>query len=376
MKKRAAWGLGVMLVVEVLSKSTVQAARHHVPPASDRHGASILLVHPKKWLDDEGELWLVDATGEQKQRISTPAAVSGLAVDGARLAYISGPGSGNVYVLSAPGWRPRRVTVGGAFAGTPCWQPGATQLFAGRGDLHADADGGLWLIDTRGSRQRRVLPAIDADAPLNGEVQLSPNGRRVAAGGAITAHFWIRVLDLRSGKQFRQPGSAGILGGMDFAWLDNDNLLVAAMPDEYWEDSNHATTSQGGIRRISLKTGRMSHWLFPPDTEVVQICRSPGGDRFAVALDGVDPTAALGAMGKRILLVDRRTKRQRRLVIAGPSTICGFSPDGRQLLVVTLRDEAGKAKGDAYVIDLRSGVRRMVARDVFEAAWIQVPHPS
>jgi hypothetical protein len=358
----------VVLAMGVLGKTAVQAAQRQVPAASARRGASvgILLVRPKKWLDDEGELWIVGATGEQKRRIPTPAAVSGLAVDGARLAYISGPGSGNVYVLSAPGWRPRRVTAGGAFAGTPCWQPGEDRLFVGRGNLHADAgDGGLWLVDTRRCRQRQVLPAIDADAPLNGEVLLSPNGRRVAAGGKITFDFWLRVLDRDSGKQILQPGNSGIPDAMDYVWLDNDNLLVATMPSD--------ERRQGGIRRISLKTGQISRWLYSPETEVVQLCRSPRGDRLAVALDGVDPTSALGPMGKRVVLVDRRTRAQRRLAIAGPSKICGFSPDGRRLLLVTLRDGAGKAKGDAYVVDLRSGARRRVARDVIEAAWIQVP---
>jgi hypothetical protein len=88
---------------------------------------------------------------------------------------------------------------------------------------------------------------------------------------------------------------------------------------------------------------------------------------------GCSQKAALGRMGKRIVLVDRRTKAQRTLAIAGPSRICGFSPDGSRLLLVSSRDEAGRAKGDAYVVDLKSGARRRVVRDVIEAVWVQVP---
>jgi hypothetical protein len=90
----------------------------------------------------------------------------------------------------------------------------------------------------------------------------------------------------------------------------------------------------------------------------------------------MSPTAALGIMGKRIVLVDRQTRAQHPLNIPAPAKICGFSKDGSQLLLIALRVEAGKEKGDAHFLNLKNGGRRLIAKAVTEAVWVEVPRQA
>jgi hypothetical protein len=330
---------------------------------------------------DGGDLWIAGADDRDAQRLTTGDHLSGLAVEGQRIACVSEK-NGNVYTLQGPEWRLARVTAGGAFGGAPCWRPGTEQLFVGRGTLVADAgDGGLWWVDVGQRTTRRVLPPVDADFPLNDEVRLSPEATKVAAGGGGDMHFWVRVLDRRTGRQFRQPGMIGILGMRDFAWLDEDNLLVAGAPGAEWEERGHLQTSRGGIRRLDLKTKRLTRWLYSSGSDVGELCRSPKGDRFAVGLESVDTPASVPRMATRIELIDRRTKARHALELPGPAHLCGFSRDGSRLLLLVLsrtepptKDDMYRGmQSDAYVFDLRTGACRRVARNAFDAAWMEEP---
>jgi hypothetical protein len=214
-------------------------------------------------------------------------------------------------------------------SGGSCWRPGTHQLFVGAG-LGDAGDGGLWLADSDRHTIRRVLPPIDADFPLNDEIKLSPKGTRVAAGGGGDMFFWVRVFDLRAERQIRQLGMRGILGMNDYAWLDEDNLLLAGAPGSDWEERGHWEYSKGGIRRLNLRTGRVTPWLYTAHTSVDQLFRSPGGDRLAVLVDLPARQANERESGNYIVLVDTRTKAQSIRSTPGPPTILGFSPDGAQ----------------------------------------------
>jgi hypothetical protein len=325
-----------------------------------------------------GDIWTVGADGHDERRITTDGRYSNLAVEGRRIACI-GEQNGdvdndNVYVLGPPRWRPERVATGGGFDGTPCWRPGRNQLFVGRsyiGRRHVDADagdGGLWLVDLVRHSARQVLPGVDADFGINNSLVVSPGGTRIASegGGASTGDggYWLQMLDPRTWRPIRLPGERSLEGGEDCAWLDEDNLLLAGCP--YGFDNR---AGEGGIRRLNVRTRRFTRWLYSARSNVHEIRRSPRGDRFAVVVGKDTPRGS----GESLVLVDRRTKARRTLSTQGAPGVCGFSNDGTQLLVIErpIEGEGVREEGDAYVLDLKRGSRRLIARRVLEAAWLE-----
>jgi hypothetical protein len=115
---------------------------------------------------DGGDLWIVGTDGRDAQRLTSGATFHDLAVDRDRIACLrwgkAPTMDTNLYVLSPPDWRPRRVTMGGAF-GRACWIPGTDQLFIGRGTDDPACDEGLYEVDVRRQTRRRLLAPIHGD---------------------------------------------------------------------------------------------------------------------------------------------------------------------------------------------------------------------
>ena len=249
----------------------------------------------------------------------------------------------------------------------------ADHLFIARGTDDPSCDEGLYDVDVRRGTRRKILAPVHDELTVGDMIRLSPRGQFIAGGSVITGWLGFHVLDLKSGKQVKPRGMRGLFGGRGFAWLDEQNLLLASTPD--CPDDEKA---RGGIFRLNLRTRRLTRWLFPPSAEVEQICRSPQGDRFAVGLDGLDTPASVPHMAARIELIDPRTTSRRPLRLPGPAHLCGFSHDGSRLLLLVLsrtepatKDDLYRGmKSDAYVVDLRGGACRRVAREAFDAAWM------
>jgi hypothetical protein len=391
------WALFVMIAAVLPGRPVKEIGAPQASPVRpDRSVPSggtgnIVFLRPKQPREWEGDLWLVSASGQHERRLTTSGGFRGLSSDSRRVACVDRNG---IYVLSPPDWQPKRVgmpplpsvpvTEGLPFhvppektwlSGGTCWRPGADQLFVGAG-LGDAGDGGLWLVHIDRHTIRRILPPVDADFPMNDEIKLSPGGTRVAAGGGAEMYFWVRIADLRTGKQFQQPGRRGILGMNDFAWLDEDNLLLAGAPDTDWDGKGHPEYGKGGIRRLNLRTGRITPWLYTVHTSVYQLLRSPGGDRLAVLVDPPMQEAKRHDSSNYVVLVDTHTKAQRLLSTPGPPGILGFSPGRTQLLInVGTGAEEGHV-GDLYALDLRQGGSHLIARNVMEAVWVGTAQPS
>jgi hypothetical protein len=369
-------GLGKEIIAQAATPSTIGRSLH---PTATR---SIVFMRPMSPREEDGDLWITSASGQHERRLTTGGHFQGLSSDGHRAACV---GAGSLYILAPPDWRPQRVMTPQLpsvpdghglppsetwLSGSTGWRTGTRQLFVGAG-LGDAGDGGLWLVDIDRRTVRRALPPIDADFPLNDEIILSPGGTRVASGGYGEMYFWVRVLDLRTGRQIRQPAKEGILGMTDFAWLDEDNLLLAGSLGSDWEEKGHWEHGKGGIRRLNLRTGKITPWLYTARTSVDQVVRSPRGDRFAVVGDLPNRRTKQKASDDYIVLVDARTKSQSILSTPGPPTIRGFSPDGTQLLITVGTSAEDEHTGDAYILDIGHGGRRLVARGVMEAVWVE-----
>lgn len=306
-----------------------------------------------------GNLWTVHETGKNPMQRTRTGDLHHVATDGERFAYVDDK-AGDICVLGGPDWKAQRVTTKGAFDGTPCWMPNANAILTGRGRMGVTGDEGLWRIDVARRKARRILKPSDADLPINDRVRLSPRGDRIASFGMITMSMFLQVCDLASGKTMKQPGTNWIVGGLDVAWLDENNLLLAGWPGEYSEPG------KGGLRRIDLRTRRISPWLYGEKTEVLQVERRPGGRQFAVAIGFQNAqTEAVGA--SHLEIVDARTKQRHRLHVPTPVEICGFSRDGKELLLLSGRAE--DEGGDVYVLDMSSHRIRRVVEGATEALW-------
>jgi Tol biopolymer transport system component len=146
--------------------------------------------------------------------------------DGAKIAYWSGASSGNdggsadaeIYVISATGGTPTRLTHNGVSDIEASWSPDSQRLAY----FH---DGQLWVMGADGSQQHRVrIGSGDAWAPA-----WSPDGSKIAfltcCDQAPETLLGVRVLDLRTGNVDALPMNAATdLNGPQ--WVSSDTLLI------------------------------------------------------------------------------------------------------------------------------------------------------
>jgi hypothetical protein len=362
--------LGSLLFLLTASAPGVSAASTAGAGPSGRSGAAIAFLR-------SGDLWLASATGKGERRLTQGGGYRGLAAHGRRVAVVAGR-SGDLVLLAAPGWREQRFTQEERFLGPVCWRPGTRELFAAR-ELSPDGgDDGLWRLDTGRKGRQKILNGVKADLSVHRLVRLSPSGTRVAAGGVVDEALAIQARDLHSEARWSPLAGAPFYGGVDFAWLGEERLLLAGAPAPKdlpglggWPPTRGVVLPAAGLHALEIRTGRMLPWLYPRGTSVLRICRAPGRrDRYAVGVGDARAHSALPAMSPRVEILDGPTKARRLLPLPGPAHAAAFSPDGRSLLLLALRRGPGRDVADAVVLDIASGRRRLVARDVSEAGWI------
>jgi len=328
--------------------------RAHAAPGKALPSTSVAFVRsPGTRAGEGGDVFLWDARTGLQRPLTRGGHFSGLAPARGRMACLH-PADGTLYLLSPPEWRPHLLPVGGGYSGTPCWLPGKNQFLVGRSRADgADGDGGLWLVDVGHQHARRLLPDYNADYPISTNILLSPSGNRAAAGGG-GEDLVLRVLDLKTGYALPGLGGKSFASGGGFAWLDEDDLLVACSPKTAEDEP-----APGGLRLLNVRTRRVTRWLYSSASDVAQVVGSKRGDRFAVSLSAPD----------RVEIITAATKTRHPLALSGPTSVKGFSPDDRSLLVSVSRPQGAQAE-DACVLNLQTAQQRLVARGVSEAVWI------
>jgi len=313
------------------------------------------------FLRSGGEIWRTGPDKGSPQRLPRAGGFDQVASDGARLAAMK---DGQVYVLEGPGWAPRKVTRKGLYTGRPYWPAGTSELFVARLRTTDGHDDGVWRINSRRASETRFLAATDANLSVNEKIVASPDASEIASGGLLTRHLYVQITNRASRKTVRQPLKDGLLGGVDFAWLDNRSLLIAGSPAKM-------AGGCGGIRRLDLVSAKLQPWMYGDATDVTQIERSPFGTNFVVGKGWVDGGAALPVLARELVLVSSRAREERVLFREGPCHAFGFSPDGRWLLVGALPKGSDSGKGlRLSVVRLSDGAARGVADDVTEAVWL------
>lgn len=350
--------LCLFLGLALVGNSAMAYQKPSKPPAASSSRGLIAFIR-------KGNVWIVGADGKGERQLTQQGnedeGFSGLAADGRRFVCISD--TFNVSLFEPPHWQPQQVTSTPYYNGIPVWLPGTNKVFVGK-SLEDGPDNGLWLMDTHQHSARRVLPASDASLPTHNYNVLSPDKRYLVSFDTITDALFAQALDLRTWKPVNLRGweQNGLMGGRSMAWLDDSHLLVGRVI------GIDVSEDKGALWLLDIKTQRFRRWLYPIGTEVGTLLRQPEGDDLIVGLKDVDIAAKFDPMVSRLELVNLKTHQRRRLPIPGPLRACQFSTDGKQLLVLIMRPHEKIA--DAYIVDLRTSTRRLVARDATEAVWI------
>ncbi|MBD0283639.1 MAG: AAA family ATPase, partial [Thermoleophilaceae bacterium] len=200
-----------------------------------------------------------------------------------------------------------------------------------------DHDGTLTVVDTRERRPAERpstvsgVAGVIADAVLRPEVQLSPDGSRLAVGGAEPV-----ILHART---------HGVLARLR---IGRDRVMYAIRfsPDGRTLSAAIALPPDGGsiVRRFGVRTGRPVGRATRVSRDLVALMLTRGGGRLVVASrDG------------GTVIMDARTLRPvRRLPVGGEQA--ALSPDDRTML-------AGGRDGSVRFLDLYTGeVRRASGR--------------
>jgi hypothetical protein len=323
-----------------------------------------------------GDLWLAPLSGGER-RLTRLGGLRGLAAEGRRVAVVAGR-SGDLLVFVGPDWRSNQVTLDERFVGPGCWRPGTRELFLARERGPEAVDDGLWRLDTGRRVRRQLLDGVVAEVSVHHRVRLSPSGTRVAAGGVIRDGLTLQARDLRSGARWSPLAADRLLGGADFAWMGENRLLLAAAPVRTelvalggTPPGRALAVPAAGLQVLELSSGRVTPWLYPRGTQVLRICRAPGRrDRYAIGLGEARSHSRLPPMARRVEIVEGRTRVRRGIPLPAPAHVAGFTPDGRSLLVLMLRRTPWRDVADAVSLDIATGRRRLLARDVTEAAWV------
>lgn len=238
--------------------------------------------------------------------LSLPA----LSPDGTRVVYVRRTVQGGAYraglwIVSARGGRPRRLT-GGAHSDThPSWSPdGRTIAFlSDRGESHVR---GLYLIDPDGGEAELVCGAGDGLEPW--PPAFSPDGRRIAfTAWSGDERFWVGPAERRLARVIRTVD-----------WRDD-----SGEPNDR-RARLHVVAARAGARPAAITGGGADphHPAWHPDGTRIAFDADPGEDADINPCPGIFEVDAGGGEPRQLVR------------LAGSARLPSWSPDGSALAFV------------------------------------------
>jgi Tol biopolymer transport system component len=244
--------------VWVASSDARGARRLAVPPEGFKDhspewapdGTRIAFVRSEAGATSPGEIWVADSDGANPRRAAAGPALKPLwSPDGGELAYTQGSARGSaLFVVSASGGQPRRLTPDGARDLTD-WAPdGARLLFAAR----AGNNSFIWSVGRDGRGERRIGQGQEG--------RFSSDGRWIAfrRGG-----LWVMRADGSSAREVFRDRSGHMTA---FAWAPDSTRIAV---------SSRGPCDGHGVYIVPVPRG--------PATRLTNDCRivgTSGGDRL------------------------------------------------------------------------------------------------
>jgi Tol biopolymer transport system component len=204
--------------------------------------------------------------------------------DGSRIVYASNrDGNYELYVVDADGQNSQRLTMTTANEGEPSWTPDGTEIV-----YQSDASGGLqvWIMDADGSNQR----ALTEGTAANLEPTVSPDGSRILFTSVRDENYEIYVMGVDGSNQ-RNLTQAANSHERAPAWL-GDTAIV------YVREEREDRSSTWVVVKHSLTGGTQD--LTQPTLVVTDFAISSNGDLLAVTTQSPSPT---GGAARRLYLI-------------------------------------------------------------------------
>jgi WD40 repeat protein/serine/threonine protein kinase len=252
--------------------------------------------------------------------------------DGTRLASVSSDGFAKVWEVAPTGVREVLTLAGhaGEVATATFSRDGAMLLTGSR-----DGSARLWDISPTGGRELLALPGPQTF--LNGDVEFTPDGRKLLASSGPTGA--IRVWEAGTGRELRllehsvgSPRPFPAVFGID---VSGDGSRIATASGDHTARIWDAATG----KPVATFRGHESECPPQPECQIVDIEFSPDGAR-----------AATGSSSGTARIFTVETAAEVRVLRGHKGTVFGldYSPDGRRLATASV-------DGTARVWDVATG---------------------
>lgn len=276
------------------------------------------------------------------------AAVAAPSAD--ELAFVS-IRSGDAHIYVQRGGIDRVLTLGASVNTQPAWSA------SGRIAFTSSRNGvpRIYVMNDDGSQQRRLT----GDERIEMAASWSPDGRSVAfyskplGAGASE----LRIVEVDSGRTVVVTGNGREKGGAAPTWSADGRRLAFSGRDDANRTQVWAVNSDGsGLLNLSAKApGRGRGWAsIAPDGQQVAFIAGLRTARAVIVAD-------IASGETRTITPDRESFESPR-----------WSPDGRQLLVASNRDDPLESRNDIFVMNADGSAIRNLTRhpgEDFEGQW-------
>lgn len=260
--------------------------------------------------------------------------------------------SGDAHIYTSRGGVDRVLTQGKSINTQPAWSvDGRLAFTSSRNGLPR-----IYVMNEDGSGQRRLTQ----DDRLESAASWSPDGKTLAffSMSIDTGSVDVRIVDVASGKSVTVPGNGKDKGPLPPNWsADGKRFAFTASDDknktQIWVVDHDASN----LRNVSGKfDARSKAWA----------SMSPDGKRVAYVAD------MRGTMP--VVVSDVETGESKVLTADGPASYESprWSPDGKQLVVASNRDDPLGARNDIFIVNADgSGVRNLTQNpsEDFDPHW-------
>ncbi|MDI3515022.1 MAG: TolB protein [Rhodocyclaceae bacterium] len=262
--------------------------------------------------------------------------------------------NGNAHIFLSDGkGNDRALTVGESVNLQPSWSPDGTQIAF---TSNREGLSKVFVMDAQGGEARRLT----ADDAIETTPSWSPDGSAIAfySRGAASDQVELRVVELASGKHISIVGN-GLEKGPDVpAWSADGRRIAfpgigASGKSEIWV----AERDGSNLREVSANASKRTKG---------QPSLSPDGSQVAYVAD------MRGAIA--IFVTDLATGESRNLTagVEASHENPRWSPDGKQLLFSSSRDDEGRTRMDIFVMNADGSEVRNLTRhphEDFNAQW-------
>jgi TolB protein len=240
----------------------------------------------------------------------------------------------NVFVISAAGGSPRRITSGSGFDTRPDWSPDRRRLVFIRSDSPRDT-GHVMLVNSDGTRSGRLTTG----EPSFWDASWSPDGQRIAVtkedfGGP---RVYVMKADGSGLRRLVEIQSGGP------SWSPDGSLIAF--------EGNPMDREPDAIYRVDVRTGETSRLIAAPQTLNQAAAWSPDGTRIAFIRIRLGTEGAQTiTLGTDLFVMDADGTKLRRLASDVSVSSPAWSPDGRHILFAS--------RGQLFTVDANGGASR------------------